>query len=52
MRTTKKDKQTAIKVCVRVRPTLPHERSDDEVVYFPLDPNLEGLEVSSRLNNL
>jgi hypothetical protein len=25
---------------------LPHERAaNDEVVYFPLDPNLQGLEV-------
>lgn len=28
-----------IKVCVRVRPLLPHERSKDEVVYYPENGN-------------
>ena len=28
-----------IKVCVRVRPLLPHERSKDEVVYYPETSN-------------
>ena len=35
--TSKKSKQTneAIKVCIRVRPLLNHERMADEVVYYP-----------------
>lgn len=32
------DKQ-AIKVCIRVRPSLPHERAQEQVVYFPPDEN-------------
>lgn len=35
-----------IKVCVRVRPLLPHEQSKDEVVYFPSEPQPSGLQVS------
>ena len=33
-----------IKVCVRVRPVLPHERAKDEVVYFPQNNDNDGLE--------
>jgi len=35
----------AIKVCVRVRPLLPHERAKDEVIYYPTHGITEGLEV-------
>ena len=38
----------AIKVCIRVRPMLPRERSKDEVIYFPSQNsnNLEGIKVA------
>ena len=35
-----------IKVCIRVRPLLPHERSKDEVVYYPSEGVSTGLQVS------
>ena len=33
----------SIKVCIRVRPLLPHEQLKDEIVYYPdsLNANLE-----------
>ena len=33
-----------IKVCVRVRPVLGHERAKDEVVYYPASADADGLE--------
>ena len=36
-----------IKVCIRVRPVLPHERTRDEVIYFPTTNDvLEGIKVA------
>ena len=35
-----------IKVCIRVRPLLPHERTKEEAVYFPVGEDAQGLEVS------
>ena len=32
---SKKQGNEAVKVCVRVRPLLPHERMKDEIVYYP-----------------
>ena len=43
---TKKSAHTneAIKVCVRVRPLLPHEKFQDEAVYYPDTPADSELE--------
>ena len=35
-----------IKVCIRVRPVLSHERAKDEVVYFPASNHLEAIKVA------
>jgi|DEB19_MinimDraft_2_1074335.scaffolds.fasta_scaffold179202_2 hypothetical protein len=34
-RQQRRETKEAIKVCVRVRPMLQHERSNDEVIYYP-----------------
>lgn len=44
---TMKSKES-IRVCVRVRPVLPHERSRGEVIYYPIQSGNEDLEVSSE----
>ena len=36
----------SIRVCVRVRPILPHERSRGEVIYYPISTGHDNLEVS------
>ena len=37
-----------IKVCIRVRPLLPHELHKDEVVYYPVNEEggLEGIKIA------
>jgi hypothetical protein len=40
----------SIRVCVRVRPILPYERSRGEVIYYPLSTGHDDLEV--RLKSL
>lgn len=38
----------AIKVCIRVRPLLPHEVMKEEIVYYPdsSDPNLQAIRIA------
>jgi hypothetical protein len=39
-------KRECIKVCVRVRPLLHHERNKGEVIYYPLPSLNDTLDVS------
>jgi hypothetical protein len=36
-----------IRVCVRVRPLLPHEKAKDEVIYYPTNDGNDNLMVSN-----